>query len=45
LGAQNNIRIQKEDGSSFLVPFVPAFIQNVDLENHTIQIQMQEGLL
>lgn len=45
LGAQNNIRIRKEDGSSFLVPFVPAFIQNVDLENHAIYIQMQEGLL
>lgn len=44
-GAQNNIRIQKLDGNEFLVPFIPEFIRSVDLENHKIIIQMQEGLL
>lgn len=44
-GAQNNIRIQKEDGSEFLVPFIDEFIKNVDLDNQTLVIQMQEGLL
>lgn len=44
-GAQNNIRIQKEDGSEFLVPFIDEFILEVNLENQTIVIQMQEGLL
>lgn len=44
-GAQNNIRIQKGDGSEFLVPFIDEFIKNVDLDNQTLVIQMQEGLL
>lgn len=44
-GAQNNIRIQTIDDNEFLVPFIPEFIQSVDLDDHKIIIQMQEGLL
>lgn len=44
-GAQNNIRIQTETKEEFLVPYIPEFIQSVDLENSTIVISMQEGLL
>ena len=44
-GAQNNIRIQKEDGTEFLVPYIPEFIKEVDLEKQVIVIAMQEGLL
>ena len=44
-GAQNNIRIQKDDGTEFLVPYIPEFIKNVDLDKQVIVIAMQEGLL
>ncbi len=44
-GAQNNIRIQKEDGVEFLVPYIPEFIKEVDLEKQIIVVAMQEGLL
>ncbi len=44
-GAQNNIRIQTDDKQEFLVPYIPEFIQSVDLEKQTIVILMQEGLL
>lgn len=44
-GAQNNLRIQKQDGTEFLVPYVPMFIKNVDLEKKTILIHVVEGLL
>lgn len=44
-GAQNNLRIEKEDGSTFLVPFVPLFIKNVDIEKNVITIHVIEGLL
>ena len=32
-------------GTDFLVPAVPAFIRDIDLEGGTIRIQMMEGLL
>lgn len=44
-GAQNNIRIQKEDGAEFLVPFINEFIGNVDLEKQILMVKIQEGLL
>ena len=44
-GAQNNIRIQTEMKEEFLVPYIPEFIQSVDLDNQTIVIAMQDGLL
>lgn len=44
-GAQNNIRIKTETMEEFLVPYIPEFIQSVDLDNQVIVIAMQEGLL
>lgn len=44
-GAQNNLRIRMENGKEFLVPYIPEFIEEVDLEENKIVIKMQEGLL
>lgn len=41
----NNLRIMKEDGKMALVPFLPVFIKNVDLENRRIDIIEMAGLL
>ncbi len=42
----NNLRIRKEeDGKEYLVPFLPVFIENVDLEEKRIDIIKMEGLL
>ena len=42
----NNMRIRKEeDGKEYLVPFLPVFVRNVDLENGRIDIIRMEGLL
>ncbi|MBQ2509228.1 MAG: 16S rRNA processing protein RimM [Erysipelotrichaceae bacterium] len=42
----NNMRIRKEeDGKEYLVPFLPVFVENVDLENGKIDIIRMEGLL
>lgn len=43
--ANRNLRIKKEDGSNVLVPYVPAFIQEVQLEENRIVIHVIEGLL
>ena len=42
-GANLVLRVKKEN-HSFLVPFVSAFIENVDIENKKIQIIEMEGL-
>ena len=44
-GAQNNLRIQKNDGTSILLPNVPAFVKKVDLEHKTITVMLIEGML
>ena len=42
----NNLRIYKnEDGKEYIVPFMPVFVENVDLENKRIDIVKMEGLL
>ncbi|MBQ7890186.1 MAG: 16S rRNA processing protein RimM [Erysipelotrichaceae bacterium] len=43
--ANNNLRIKKTDGSECLVPYVEAFIKEVNLEENKIIIQVIEGLL
>lgn len=43
--AQNLLRIQKEDGSTCLVPFIPTFILNVDKLKKTIRIRTIAGLV
>ncbi|MCF0115554.1 MAG: ribosome maturation factor RimM [Erysipelotrichaceae bacterium] len=44
-GANNNLRILKEEGNSVLVPFVEPFIVDVDLDEEKIMIHVIEGLL
>ncbi|MBR4461791.1 MAG: 16S rRNA processing protein RimM [Erysipelotrichaceae bacterium] len=42
----NNLRILKtEDGKEYLVPFLPVFVEKVDLEKRRIDIVRMEGLL
>lgn len=43
--AQKSLRVSREGGKDFLVPFVKAFIQNVDIEKKQIVITVWEGLL
>ena len=44
--SSNNLRILKqEDNKQYLVPFLPVFIKNVDLDNKRIDIVYMEGLL
>lgn len=42
-GANLVLRVQSES-QNFLLPFVPAFVKDVDKENHQIHIQEMEGL-
>lgn len=44
-GAQNNLRIQKNDGNSILLPNVPAFVKKVDLKEKSITVMLIEGML
>ncbi len=42
----NNLRIKKEeDGKDCLVPFLPVFIENVNLQENRIDVIKMEGLL
>ena len=42
----NNLRVLKnEDNKEYLVPFIPVFIKNVDIDNKRIDINKIEGLL
>ncbi|MBQ6334914.1 MAG: ribosome maturation factor RimM [Erysipelotrichaceae bacterium] len=44
--AANNLRILKDsDHKEYLVPFLPVFVENVDLETKRIDIVRMEGLL
>ena len=44
LGAQKNLRIRTEK-KEVLVPYVPAFVKEVNLESEIIVIHVVEGLL
>lgn len=42
----NNLRVRRnDDGKEYLVPFLPVFIENVDLEEKRIDVVKMEGLL
>lgn len=42
----NNLRVIKnDDNKQYLVPFIPVFILNVDLDNKRIDVLEMEGLL
>ena len=44
-GAQDNLRVKRENNSDALIPNVPAFVKNVDLDVKVITIHVIEGLL
>lgn len=44
-GANNNLRILKDDGKEVLVPYVKAFIREVRIDEGKIIINNMEGLL
>lgn len=44
-GANNNLRIVREDESEVLIPYVKAFIKEVSTADNTIVISRMEGLL
>ena len=43
--AQLTLRCKTTSGKSFFVPFVKAFIKQIDIENKEIEINYMEGLL
>ena len=43
--AQLTLRVLRNNGKEFQVPFVKAFIKNVDIENKVIVINVIEGML
>lgn len=45
LGAQNNLRITLEDGRQVLIPYVPAFIRSVSIDENRIIVNLMEGLI
>ena len=40
-----NLRVKKENGRTFTVPFVGQFVGDIDFENKTVEIIVVEGLL
>ncbi len=44
-GAQNNLRVERDGDSDVLIPFVPAFIADVDPDTEVITVRVIEGLL
>ena len=43
-GAHLNLRVKAEDGTNFLLPFVGAFVLDVDVDNKKMVIRDMEGL-
>lgn len=43
--AQITLRVKRDNGKIFQVPFVDAFIKKVDISNHKIIINVIEGML
>lgn len=44
-GAQNNLRIKMADGKEVLIPYVDAFVIEVNDKNKVITVEVIEGLL
>lgn len=44
-GAHNNLRIEREDHSTFLVPNIPVFVKSIDIESKKIVVKLIEGLI
>lgn len=43
--AQITLRVSRKNGRDFFVPFIKAFILNVDIENKKITVNIMEGML
>lgn len=43
--SQETLKVLKENGKSFFIPFNDFFVKNVDLENEEITIHVIEGLI
>lgn len=44
-GTHNNLRIQKEDGKFLLIPNIPHFVKEVNLNDKIITVKLIEGFL
>lgn len=44
-GPQDLLKVQKPSGGEGLVPFVEAFIRNIDFDKRTVAMELPEGLL
>jgi len=44
-GAQNNLRVRRDDGRDVLIPNIPEFVRGISIENGIITIHVEEGLL
>lgn len=44
-GAAPNLKFKKKDGKNFYVPFIDAFVGEIDHEKKTIRIHVIEGML
>ena len=44
MGAQNNLRIRTLSGKEILVPYIPAFIRKIDMDEKTVTAVWMEGL-
>lgn len=42
--AQNVLIVQKENGKTFMIPYVSAFIKDVDINNKIIKVKLIEGM-
>ena len=44
-GAQDNLLVRRPDGRTFVIPFVPAFVGDVDLTAGTVKVTLPPGLI
>lgn len=44
-GIQSHLRVEKNNQSTMLIPFLHIFIKNVDLKNKTITVDIWEGMI
>jgi 16S rRNA processing protein RimM len=44
-GAQDLLQLKRENGVEALVPFVEAYLQNIDFDKHQVKMDLPPGLL
>lgn len=40
-----NLRIEKEDATTFLIPYIPQFVKEINLDNEKVTVALIPGLL